>query len=136
MVVTAEIVIPGMARGPVLRSTRPLSFWGGVDPATGTITDPESEHCGTRVAGQVLMLAATRGSSSSSSVLLELIVAGTAPAAIILGQIDAILGIGILVARELGYPSPPLLRLASDAQARFATGTFVTVTEDGTIACM
>ena len=136
MVVTAEIFIPGTARGRVLRSARPLSFWGGVDPATGAITDPESEHCGTSIAGRILMLAATRGSSSSSSVLLELIVAGTAPAAIILGQIDAILGIGILVAHELGYAGLPLLRLGPDEQAQFAPGTTAAVTGDGTIISM
>ncbi len=136
MVVTAQAVIPGTAQGSVLRSSRPLSFWGGVDPATSVITDLDSEHRGVPIAGRVLMLAATRGSSSSSSVLLELIVAGIAPAAIILGEIDAILGIGILVAHELGYPAPPLLLLAAAAQSPFVSGAIVTVGEDGAIVGM
>ena len=80
----AEPVIGGVATGRVLRCTRPLGFWGGVDPATGIVVDPENEHRGVALAGRVLMLAATRGSSSSSSVLLELILAGKAPAAIVL----------------------------------------------------
>jgi uncharacterized protein len=130
---SADPVIAGSARGPVLRCAKPLSFWGGVDPATGTITDPESEHCGRSIAGTVLMLAATRGSSSSSSVLLELIVAGRAPAAIVLGDIDAILGLGIVVGRELGHAGPPLLRLDADAQRGFETGIEVAVASDGTI---
>ncbi|NBW90559.1 MAG: DUF126 domain-containing protein, partial [Gammaproteobacteria bacterium] len=90
-----------------------------LDPATGRITDPESEHRGEALAGRVLMLAATRGSSSSSSVLLELVAAGIGPAAIVLGEVDAILGIGILVARELGHRGPPLLRLDPSRQAEF-----------------
>ncbi|MFM8679792.1 MAG: aconitase X swivel domain-containing protein [Alphaproteobacteria bacterium] len=129
----ADPVIPGVATGVVLRCARPLSFWGGVDPATGRITDPESEHRGEALAGRVLMLAATRGSSSSSSVLLELVAAGTAPAAIVLGEVDAILGIGILVGRELGHRGPPLLRLDASRQAEFATGDLVAVAEDGAI---
>jgi predicted aconitase with swiveling domain len=129
-------VIAGSARGRVLRCAAPLSFWGGVDPRDGRITDPESEHRGASIAGRVLMLEATRGSSSSSSVLLELIVAGRAPAAIVLGRIDAILGLGIVVGRELGHPGPPLLRLDAAAQRRFATDQAVAVASDGRIAAV
>lgn len=131
MDVNAEPLLAGAAQGPVLRFRAPLSLWGGVDPATGIVTDVESEHRGAGVAGRVLMLPATRGSSSSSSVLLELIVAGRAPAAIVLGEIDAILGIGILVARELGLAAPPLLRLAPEGQRRFAQHAVVAVASDG-----
>ena len=45
-----------------------------------------------------------RGSSSSSSVLAEAIRAGTAPAAIVLGEADPILALGAIVARELSAP--------------------------------
>jgi predicted aconitase with swiveling domain len=133
VVVKAEPVLPGVATGVVLRCARPLSFWGGVDPATGRITDPESEHRGEALAGRVLMLAATRGSSSSSSVLLELVAAGIGPAAIVLGEVDAILGIGIVVGRELGHRGPPLLRLDPSRQAEFSSGDLVAVAEDGEI---
>jgi predicted aconitase with swiveling domain len=134
--VKAETVIPGVATGRVLRSVRPLSFWGGVDAATGRILDPENEHHGTPLAGRVLMLPGTRGSSSSSSVLLELIMAGVAPAAIVLGEIDAILGLGIVVARELGRDGPPLLRLDPAAQHGFASGDFVAIAADGVITAL
>ena len=130
----AEPVIAGVATGRVLRSTTPLSFWGGVDAITGRITDTESEHHGAALAGRVLMLPGTRGSSSSSSVLLELIMAGIAPAAIVLGEIDAILGIGIVAGRELGREGPPLLRLDPLAQLAFATGDLVAIAADGVIA--
>lgn len=136
MDVIAEAVIAGYARGIVLRCATPLSFWGGVDPRSGIITDPESEHRGTSIAGRVLMLAATRGSSSSSSVLLELIVARCAPAALVLGHIDAILGLGIVVGRELGHDGPPLLRLDPAAQRGFATGMEVLVASDGRITAV
>jgi predicted aconitase with swiveling domain len=131
---TAEIVLAGAGRGPVLRLDRPLSFWGGVDPGTGIITDPESGAAGRSLAGTVLMLPATRGSSSSSAVMLELVARGRAPAAVVLGRIDAILGLGLVVAAELGHAPPPLLRLDAAAQAAFADGAIVAVGRDGTIA--
>jgi hypothetical protein len=42
-------------RGPVLRLDRPLSFWGGVDPATGRLL-----ASGLSIAGTVLMLPEAR----------------------------------------------------------------------------
>ncbi len=130
----AEPVIAGTARGRVLRLDAPVSFWGGVDPASGTLTDPRGPRAGETIAGRVLMLPATRGSSSSSAVMLELLAGGHAPAAVVLGTIDAILGLGIIVGREMGYPTIPLLRLAADQQSAFGDGALVAIAEDGTIS--
>jgi predicted aconitase with swiveling domain len=52
----------------------------------------------------VLFLPGTIGSSSASAVLLELVHAGIAPAAIVLHEPDAILLLGLIVAREMGWP--------------------------------
>lgn len=130
------MVIAGVARGPVLRVPEPLSFWGGVDPRTGRITDPQSSRCGQSMQGRVLMLAETRGSSSSSAVMLELIASKLAPAAVVLGRIDAILGLGIIVAQEMGYGTLPLLVLPADQQAIFADGAMVAVDSSGAITAL
>jgi predicted aconitase with swiveling domain len=82
------------------------------------------------------MLPATRGSSSSSAVMLELIAGGRAPAAIVLGTIDAILGLGIIVGREMGYPIVPLLVLPVAQQARLPDGAEVTIAESGEISAV
>ncbi|HLZ68010.1 MAG TPA: DUF126 domain-containing protein [Aliidongia sp.] len=129
----AEPILPGSASGPILRLDGPLSFWGGVDPATGALTDPQAQHRGTRIGGSILMVPETRGSSSSSAVMLELLSAGLAPVAIVLGRLDAILGLGILVAREMGWPTIPLLVLPAADQAGFSDGERVAIAEDGTI---
>ncbi len=128
-----QVAIDGTARGPVLRLGQPLSFWGGVDPLSGRLTDPRGEAPGQSIAGTILMLPATRGSSSGSAVLLELIARGQAPAGIVLGRLDAILGLGIIVARELGYPTLPLLVLAADAQAAFPSGSAAVIEPGGVI---
>jgi hypothetical protein len=58
-----------------------------------------------------------RGSSSSSSVLAESIRAGTAPAAIVLGEADPILALAAIVARELYGKTTPVV-VAADPSLR------------------
>jgi predicted aconitase with swiveling domain len=108
----AEILIDGpAASGRGLALTAPISFWGGVDPKTSVIADVRHPQHGVEIAGTVLMLPGTIGSSSASAVLLELIHRGIAPAAIVMHEPDAILLLGVLVAREMGWPRPAAFRL-------------------------
>ena len=107
-----RVLVGGVGAGPVLRLEAPLSFWGGVDPATGRIIDRRHPRCGESVSGRVLVMPYGRGSSSSSSVLLEGVRLGTAPAAVVLRELDGILALGAAVARELYEQSPPVVLLA------------------------
>jgi predicted aconitase with swiveling domain len=107
-----ECLIEGpAAAGRGLALTAPISFWGGVDPKTGVIADVRHPQHGIAIAGTVLMLPGTIGSSSASAVLLELIHRNIAPAAIVMHEPDAILLLGVLVAREMGWPHPAAWRL-------------------------
>lgn len=126
--VVGEVMYPGSAEGPLLKLSAPLSFWGGVDPATGEIILASHPERGRNISGTVLALADPIGSSSSSYVLLELIHQGCAPAAILLGEPDAILIVGCLVARELGLQAPPVLHLSREALRTLPTGS-VTVSD-------
>jgi predicted aconitase with swiveling domain len=105
----ARTLVPGEARGAALFLDEPLSFWGGVDAATGEIVDVRHPQRGDNVAGRVLVMPSGRGSSSSSSVLAESIRAATAPAAIVLAEPDPILALGAIVARELYGISVPVV---------------------------
>ena len=95
-------LIPGEGRGPLLRLTHPISFWGGVDPTSGQIVDPRHPEFGSSITGTVLAIPAAVGSSSSSAIMLELLREGTAPAAILMGKADAILALGGVVGGEVG----------------------------------
>lgn len=131
----ATVLVPGPAvSGPILRLTEPLSFWGGVDPVTGRITDIRHPEHGQCVAGTILLVPETRGSSSSSSIMLELIRAGAAPAALVLDRVDAILVLGILVAREMGLSHPPAYRLPRAAMAELAG--IAALDRQGRITCL
>lgn len=134
MSMACEILVPGEAgEGPALIFEKPISFWGGVDPASGKVTDVRHPQHGQSIAGKVIFLPGTIGSSSASAVLLELVRSGHAPAAIVMDAPDAILLLGLLVAREMGWPTPVAVRLDAGAQARFA-GRIVRVEIDGQVA--
>lgn len=99
--IAARPVTPGVADGPLLLLREPLSLWGGVDLADGRIVDATHPQSGTVIAGRIVAMRAARGSSSSSSALVELARLGLAPAAILLGRHDPILTIGAIVAADL-----------------------------------
>jgi uncharacterized protein len=97
----AVTLVPGAASGPILRLDEPLSFWGGLDSATGMIIDRWYPQWGASVAGRVLMMPGGRGSSSSSATLAEALRLGNGPAAILMLERDGIVVVGAMVAVEL-----------------------------------
>lgn len=129
----AEILVPGRAgEGEALVLTAPISFWGGVDPKSGRIADVRHPQHGETIAGRVLFLPGTIGSSSASAVLMELVHNGNAPAALVLHEPDAILLLGLIVAREMGWRTPVALRLERGAFAAYR-GKRVSVADDGAL---
>jgi predicted aconitase with swiveling domain len=131
---TATVLVAGAAAGEILVLDEPLSLWGGLDPETGTIIDQRHPQLGANVAGRVLVLPVGRGSSSASSILLEAVRQGTAPAAIVTAETDAILALGAAVARDEMYAqAPPVVVLSGRDYGRLQTGQWATLDEDGTL---
>jgi predicted aconitase with swiveling domain len=116
-----------------MRLDQAISFWGGVDPVSGTISDPRHTNHGESISGTVLAISSTVGSSSSSAIMLELLREGTAPAAILLGEADAILSLGVIVAQELGYAGIPILEVPVAQMMGFQQGVPVSVGPEGTV---
>jgi len=96
-----RVLVDGGASGEVLVLDAPLSIWGGVDTESGRIIDAAHPQFGESLAGRMVVLPHGRGSSSSSSVLAEMLRIGTGPAGIVLEEPDSILVIGVLVANRL-----------------------------------
>ena len=108
----AEVLLSGPATmASAVALTAPISFWGGVDPKTGVISEIRHPQSGQSIAGRVLLVPATVGSSSAAAILLELVHAGLAPAAVVMHEPDAILLLGLIVAKEMGWKTPIALRL-------------------------
>jgi predicted aconitase with swiveling domain len=131
LIFQTRVLVAGPGKGPALVLPEPLSLWGGLDPATGLIIDQRHPALGQSVQGRVLVLPIGRGSSSASSILLEAVRQGTAPAAIITAETDAILALGAAVAREMYAKSPPVVVLEEPSYGRLKNGQWITLSENG-----
>ncbi len=117
MIRRARAYVGGEAKGDALVLSAPLSFWGGLDAATGRIRDPHHPDYGASVAGRILVMRNAKGSSSSSSVLAEAIRLGTAPLGVVMASPDPILTVGAIVARALYGRDCPIVVCPIDAIA-------------------
>ncbi|MAY63136.1 MAG: hypothetical protein CML29_13070 [Rhizobiales bacterium] len=126
----AIAIVAGRATGPVLASTEPLSFWGGVEPANGRVIDASHPLKGRSVSGAILMLPLSRGSCSGSGVLLDLVIGGRGPAAIIFSEPEDVLTLGALVAREMFAKSLPVLRVSREVFGELCAADELTIEED------
>jgi predicted aconitase with swiveling domain len=117
------VLVAGEASGDVLASRQMLSFWGGVDPATGTVIDHRHPWRGRSLAGAVVVLPKGKGSSTGSYVLLDSLAAGVAPAGILMSQIDEIIALGVVVHEEFnGRAIPALVLDGADFELALAAG--------------
>lgn len=125
------IVASGEAAGPVVVLAEPLSFWGGVDPATGMVIDVHHPAHGASLAGAVVLMPTSRGSCSGSGVLLELALSGRNPAALIFAGPEDTLTLGAIVASEMFGRRIPVARLSAEAFATLSSARHATITSDG-----
>lgn len=117
MTQTALSIVPAQAEvsAPVLLCDPGLSFWGGVDAATGQVIDTHHPLCGQSLAGRVVLMPTSRGSCTGSGVLLELVLNGHAPAALVFREGEDVLTLGALIAAHLFDHALPVLRLPAPA---------------------
>ena len=128
------VLNPGQARAPTLVLDEPLSFWGGFDPALGTIIDHQHPQNGACLAGKVLVMPGSRGSAGTPAGLAEAIRRGVGPVAILLRTPDVNIAIGAMVAARLYDLEAPVLVVKSEDYDRLASGDKVCVATDGTVA--
>jgi predicted aconitase with swiveling domain len=110
-VLTSRVLIEGEAQGPVLRLDSDISLWGGVDPQTGIVIDSRHPQFGESFSGKILAMKRSIGSSSGSSILLELLRLKCGPIGIILIEADFIVTLGAVVAREMNFAHIPVLQI-------------------------
>jgi len=103
--------VHGEAAGEIIASDMELSFWGGVDPATGEVIDRHHPLSGRSLTGRILAIPGGRGSCSGSGVILELLLNGKGPAAMVVERADDILTLGVMIAEEVFGKSIPVVTL-------------------------
>jgi predicted aconitase with swiveling domain len=121
-VIVGRAVVTGTASGEALVTDVPFSFWGGYDHATGVVTDPRHPLCGQSAVGKVLCVPFTKGSSTTTNVLLQAIKNGTAPAAVVTVGVDAFIALASIVADEMWGTPIPVVAVDEGSFAQLRTG--------------
>jgi predicted aconitase with swiveling domain len=119
-----RIIYKGKAEGEALVTSMPISFYGGVDPDTGTIIEKGHELQGQSIKGKVLVFPQGKGSTVGSYTLYRLKKNGTAPAAMINRETETIVAVGAIIS-EIPFVDKVDV-------SKIKTGDKVAV-EDGTI---
>lgn len=106
--------VSGNATATLLASDLELSFWGGVDHVTGEVIDHYHALHGQCLKDKILAIPGGRGSCSGSATILELIINGNGPKALILERTNEILAVGVFIAEEIFKKTIPMIVLSPD----------------------
>jgi len=115
-------VVGGVAEGEALVTQEPISFFGGVDPATGLVTEKNHQLYDVCVTGKVLVYPTGKGSTGGSYRLYEMACRKSAPAAIVTIRAEPIAAIGAIMGEV-----PMVHAFDTDPTQAIRTGDFVRV---------
>ena len=90
-------IYKGKVQGEALTTSQALSFYGGVDPEKGTVTEKGHELEGQSITGKVLVFPTGKGSTVGSYTLYRLKKNGKAPIAIVNKRCDPIVAVGCII---------------------------------------
>ena len=131
--IAGRVLVAGEAVGDALVTHDALSFWGGYDFHTGEIIDKHHPLAGVCAAGRILAVPFSKGSSTTTAVLLEAVRAGTAPVAIVTTGPDAFFALASIVA-DVMYGKPfPVIALDAADYASLRTGEHLQIDFSGVI---
>ncbi len=131
--ISGRAIVAGEADGEALVTHDALSFWGGYDFHTGEIIDKHHPLAGVRASGRILAVPFSKGSSTTTAVLLEAVRAGTAPAAILTTGTDAFFALASIVADVMYGKSFPVISLDPGDFASLRTGEHLIIESSGVI---
>lgn len=122
-------IVGGSVEAPALVTRDPISGFGGIDVATGTVIEPRHELFGVCFTGKVLVFPGAKGSSGWSGFFQSTRLLGTAPAALVFSVMTTKAALGAIVTRV-----PAVVGADPDPVATLNTGDLVRVDGDaGTI---
>ena len=90
-------IYKGKAEGEALVTNQPISFYGGVDPDTGTVIEKDHELKGQSVKGKILVFPTGKGSTVGSYTLYRMKKDGTAPAGIVNKECETVVAVGAII---------------------------------------
>ena len=118
-------VVGGCAEGEALVTKHPLGGWGAIDPIKGTIVERRHELRGQSFAGKVLVFPSAKGSSGYSMTFHTARLAGNAPKALIIKEINSLAALAAVVMH-----TPTITDLDENPVEVIETGDYVKVDAD------
>ena len=97
MELKGRIISRGLAEGKALKTTQPISFYGGVDPETSEILEKDHELEGEEIKEKILVFPTGKGSTVGSYTLYRLKKEGIAPAGIINSECETVVAVGAII---------------------------------------
>jgi predicted aconitase with swiveling domain len=125
LILRGRSVVPGIAQGEAMVSPEPISGWGGIDPAKGTIIERRHALYGACFTGKILIFPSAKGSSGWAGFFQATRLQGTAPLGLVIARISAKSALGAVVTRV-----PTLTDLDDNPCAVIATGDYVRIDAD------
>jgi uncharacterized protein len=99
LVLRGRGIVPGVVEAEALVTRDPISGFGGIDVATGTVIEPRHELFGVCFTGKVLVFPGAKGSSGWSGFFQSTRLMGTAPAAFVFDVVTTKAVLGAIVTR-------------------------------------
>ena len=90
-------IFGGKAEGEILYSEQGISFFGGVDPDTGKVSEQGHPLFDKSISGKILVFPQGKGSTVGSYALYRMKKQGTAPKAIVNKECETIVAVGAII---------------------------------------
>jgi hypothetical protein len=90
-------IFGGKVEGEALVTKEGISFYGGVDPDTGIITEKNHPLEGKNISGKILVFPRGKGSTVGSYTMYRLKKNGKAPLAIVNKECETIVAVGAII---------------------------------------
>ena len=124
-IVRGRKISPGKTEGLVLVSQDPISFFGGVDPETGIVTEKGHKIEGFTIKNKVLVFPHGKGSTVGSYALYRMKKGDVSPKAIVNIECEPIVAVGAIISNI-----PTIDRLAKNPLSILRNGMRVRVDAD------
>lgn len=112
--INCKYALHGNAKGEVLFSNDPFSFWGGVDTETGVIKDKRHGNFQQSMTGKIFAFPFGKGSSGAGTMIMEMVRLNSAPKAIINIHTDPVILTGPLISTHFYDKCIPVVNLSEE----------------------
>jgi uncharacterized protein len=120
-----RVICKGNVKGEVLFTDEAISFFGGVDPDSGKITEKGHPLEGKSMAGKILVFPNGKGSTVGSYVLYRLKKNGVAPLGMINKNCEAIIATGAIISEIPCVDQVDIEKLKNRKEAEIKDGEVI-----------